>query len=268
MGSPHYEKWKNAQSHWDDEDFLKSLTALMRLRYKRLDEKVYGVFEAFKQKRFSEPGNNKQPLLADIGCGRSEFGAFLKAKWDKDASLKNTPWNYLGIEPSMEQLKHRDIDTLGWGFIQALGEQVPLPDMSCDGVLVKEALDHCYDPLGVFREAGRILRPGGVLVVTLTNDKSYFKRLFPGINRKLKEKQTDHLFFFGPKDLEKLAAEARFDSIRAQTYNYLKLPRFLEKLMGFLGEPLNGFLLDLTDGAGEALLPGLGGGILLKAFKK
>jgi len=40
-----YQKWKSLQSHWDDDDFLKSLTPLMKLRYKRLDEKVAAIFE-------------------------------------------------------------------------------------------------------------------------------------------------------------------------------------------------------------------------------
>ncbi len=265
MKTPLYEKWKNAQAQWDDEEYLKSLTSLMKLRYKRLDAKAHGIFQEQFQNRFSDSGSRK-PLLLDLGCGRSEFGAYLHAAWKKDP--EKAPWNYLGIEPSLVQLNHRDVESLGWGFLQALGEQVPLQDMACEGVLVKEVIDHCYDPLGVFREAHRILKPGGVFVATVTNDRSYFKRLFPGMNRKLKEKQTDHLFFFGPEELKKMALEAQFDSVQTQTYNYLKLPRSLEKLLGFSGEPFNRLLLEITDRAGQALLPGLGGGILLKAVKK
>ena len=135
-------------------------------------------------------------------------------------------------------------------------------------VLVKEALDHCYDPLQVFREAKRLLKPGGVLVVTLTNDRSYFKRLLPWVNQAHKAKQTDHLFFWGPSDLQKLAEEALFDSVTVETYNYLKLPGILERLIGLLGPGVSGRLLEATDAVGQALLPGLGGGMILRAAVK
>jgi SAM-dependent methyltransferase len=229
----------------------------MRLRYRRLDEKVAGIFEeSFK--------GVEKPLLADLGCGRGEFASFLKDRWKAGEEA----WNYLGIEPSREQLKQRDVHSLGMGFLQATAEQTPFQDMTAHGVLLKETLDHCYDPAKVFREAGRLLKPGGVLVVTVTNDKSYFKRLLPWVNKALKARQSDHLFFFGPSDLEKLALEAKFDRVSTQTYNYLKLPRIFEKVLGLLGPGFSRFLLEATDSIGKTLLPGMGGGIILTASKK
>jgi len=256
-----YQKWKSLQSHWDDDDFLKSLTPLMKLRYKRLDEKVAAIFE----ENFKEVS---KPLLVDVGCGRAEFAAFMRERWRNIPGRQSDAWNYLGIEPSAEQLNQRDIPNMGLGFVQALAERLPLPDMTAQGVLVKEAIDHCFDPSKVFSEAKRLLKPGGVLVVTVTNDKSYFKRLFPWVNQSRKAGQTDHLFFFGPEDLRRLAAGAEFDSVHVETYNYLKCPRVLEKFLSLLGEPLNRALLSVADAKGKILLPGLGGGIILTAIKK
>jgi ubiquinone/menaquinone biosynthesis C-methylase UbiE len=255
MEKPAYQKWKQLQSHWDDDDFLKSLTPLMKLRYRRLDEKV----EAILDENFKELAASR-PLLVDLGAGRGELALFLKNS--------GRVWNYLGVEPSAEQLKQRDIPTFGLGFIQGLAEQVPLPDMTAQGVVVKEVIDHCFDPSKVFAEARRLLKPGGVLVVSVTNDKSYFKRLFPFINTAHKAKQTDHLFFFGPEELKKLAVEARFDRVEVQTYNYLKLPRIFERLLTLLGDSMSRNLFTLTDSIGKAFLPGMGGGILLKATTK
>jgi ubiquinone/menaquinone biosynthesis C-methylase UbiE len=256
--NPNYQKWKSLQSHWDDDDFLKSLTPLMKLRYRRLSEKVTDIFQV----NFTKASGT--PMLIDAGAGRGEYALFLKNSWGNAPE----PLKYLGLEPSPEQLQQRDISTLGLGFVRATAEQIPLQDMVAQGVLMKEALDHCYDPSKVFSEAKRLLKPGGVLVVTITNDKSYFKRLLPGINNAHKAKQTDHLFFFGPEDLKKLAQDAWFDRVSVETYNYLKFPRFLEIALGWLGEPLNRSLLSLTDAIGQALLPGMGGGIILKAYTK
>jgi SAM-dependent methyltransferase len=262
LENPNFKKWKSLQSHWDDDEYLKSLTALMKLRYRRLDEKVAGILEEAFEKL------SDKPLLADIGCGRAEFAAFLRQRWKDVPSLQSDAWNYVGLEPSAEQLKQRDIPMMGLGFVQATAEQTPFSDMLAHGVLIKEAMDHCYDPAKVFQEAKRLLKPGGVLVVTVTNDRSYFKRLLPFINRARKAGQTDHLFFFGPNDLKKLAQEAKFDRVSVETYNYLKLPRFLEKALGILGPTFNRALLSSTDAIGKAILPGLGGGIILKAYQK
>ncbi len=259
MASSDYQKWKSLQAHWDDDEYLKSLTALMKLRYRRLDEKV----EAILDENFHATGSFKErPLLLDIGAGRGEFALFLQGRG------RTRVWNYLGFEPSAEQLKQRDIQEFGMGFVQAVAEQIPVQDMVAHGVVIKEAIDHCYDPAKVFAEAKRLLKPGSVFVATVTNDKSYFKKLLPFINRSRKAEQTDHLFFFGPDDLKKLAMEAEFDSVSVETYNYLKLPRFLEQFLGLLGSPFNRAVLNFTDIIGKVLLPGMGGGIILKATTK
>jgi SAM-dependent methyltransferase len=231
----------------------------MELRYRRLDEKAEAAFAAAFAASFR---NVERPLLLDLGCGRGEFAAYLKSRWGSAEA-----WDYLGLEPSAEQLSRRDIPKLGKGFLRGLAERVPLSDMCAHGVLVKEALDHCFDPSAVFREARRLLKPGGLLVVTVTNDRSWFKRLLPFVNRSLKSKQTDHLHFFGPEDLVKLAREASFDSVSVETYNHLKLPRPFEKVLSLFGPSFNRALLGLTDSVGHSLLPKMGGGIILKAYK-
>src|SRR5581483_7433352 len=120
MSDPNYQKWKSLQSHWDDDEYLKSLTPLMKLRYKRLDEKV----EAILDQNFHETGAIKgRPFIVDIGAGRGEFAFFLQGRG------RARVWNYLGVEPSGEQLKQRDIDDFGMGFLHGMAEQVPLQDM-------------------------------------------------------------------------------------------------------------------------------------------
>lgn len=259
INESNYKKWKSLQSHWDDDDFLKSLTPLMKLRYRRLDEKV----EAILDQNFHETGAFQgRPLLVDLGAGRGEFAAFLQAQG------RSRVWNYLGVEPSGEQLKQRDIETFGLGFIQGMAEQVPLPDMTAHGVLVKEAIDHCFDPAKVFAEGKRLLKPGRVLVVTVTNDKSWFKRLLPFVNQAHKSKQTDHLFFFGPNELKELGQRAGFDRVTVETYNFLKLPRVFERILGSLGPGVSRAVLNLTDAVGRVLMPNMGGGIILTAKTK
>jgi SAM-dependent methyltransferase len=221
-------------------------------RYARLDARAIKTLE----KAFDGKTN---PILLDLGCGRGEFWRALRGQG------KGAGWSYLGVEPSAEQLARRLPGDYGLGLIRAAAEKLPLPDMCADGVLLKEALDHCWDPLAVFQEAYRVLKPGALLTVTLTNDRSWFKRLLPGVNRRLKSLQTDHFHFFGPSDLDRLAREARFDSVCVETYNHLKLPRFLESAVAVLGVRGMDFLLEASDAVGRFCLPGLGGGMMLTA---
>ena len=46
-------------------------------------------------------------------------------------------------------------------------EALTFPDASVDIVVTQDVLEHVYDPAAVFREIGRTLKPGGLLVFTV-----------------------------------------------------------------------------------------------------
>ena len=52
-------------------------------------------------------------------------------------------------------------------FIRGVGERLPFSDGSLDAVLALWSLNHAADPAMVVGEAGRVLRPGGLLVLVL-----------------------------------------------------------------------------------------------------
>ena len=43
---------------------------------------------------------------------------------------------------------------------------IPLPDHSVDAIMCTEVLEHIPDPLGAVREFGRLVKPGGYLLIT------------------------------------------------------------------------------------------------------
>jgi ubiquinone/menaquinone biosynthesis C-methylase UbiE len=55
----------------------------------------------------------------------------------------------------------------------AEGTQIPLPDSSVDAVLANMYLHHAPDPAAAIREMARILRPGGRLVITDSDEHTY-----------------------------------------------------------------------------------------------
>ncbi|CAM4065160.1 class I SAM-dependent methyltransferase [Kibdelosporangium persicum] len=49
------------------------------------------------------------------------------------------------------------------------GAALPFRTASLDGILAGEIIEHLYDPASLLRECGRVLRPGGVVVITTPN---------------------------------------------------------------------------------------------------
>ncbi|MGH2870712.1 MAG: class I SAM-dependent methyltransferase, partial [Solirubrobacteraceae bacterium] len=57
-----------------------------------------------------------------------------------------------------------------------LEEGIPYPDDSFDVVSAGEVIEHIYDPDRLLREARRILRPGGHVVLTTPNLQAWYNR--------------------------------------------------------------------------------------------
>lgn len=91
--------------------------------------------------------------LLDVGCGEMPF-----------RSLLPTSVRYTGIDVpeamSFGMDEHDDIVTFD-------GANIPFPDASHDAVLCTEVLEHAVDPLKLIQEMYRVLRPGGVCLVTV-----------------------------------------------------------------------------------------------------
>lgn len=85
----------------------------------------------------------------EIGVGTGRFAAALGIQH--------------GIDPSPAMRKRAR--TRGIAVRDGVGEAVPYPDACFDAVLLTTTLCYLDDPLRAFREAYRVLRPGGAFVV-------------------------------------------------------------------------------------------------------
>jgi ubiquinone/menaquinone biosynthesis C-methylase UbiE len=104
-------------------------------------------------------------VVLDVGAG-----AGLVA--DRLADLRAT---YLGLEFSARNVRAggakfaEHTGPLSVSFFQGDAERMPLPGGSVDVVVMSEVIEHLMHPDRAVREVSRVLRPGGVFVMTTNN---------------------------------------------------------------------------------------------------
>lgn len=114
-----------------------------------------------------------------------------------------------GVDPSKEM--RRRARTRGIEVTEGVGEELPYADERFDKVLITTTLCYLEDPLQVFREVYRVLRPGGVLVVGFIDRSSE-------LGRKYRDRDSERSFyrnarFHSAAEVTRLFTEAGFEHL-------------------------------------------------------
>lgn len=99
----------------------------------------------------------------------------------------------------------------GFVCVQSVGERLPLADGSFDCVLLSEVIEHLEAPQFSIREAGRVLRPGGRLLVTTPNYRSLWpvmERAVDLLNMAPRMAGEQHITRVNPAMLRRLLIDA------------------------------------------------------------
>ncbi|WP_132058334.1 class I SAM-dependent methyltransferase [Halorussus amylolyticus] len=116
----------------------------------------------------------------------------------------------------------REARRKGFEAVRADAARLPFDPESVDAILIMDALHHFGDPDEAIREAARVLRPGGVLVIREIDPTTLVGRI---------GEIGEHLWgfdstFFAPDDLARRAGAAGLDArFRAQGYEYTVVGR-------------------------------------------
>jgi SAM-dependent methyltransferase len=129
--------------------------------------------------------------ILDIGVGG---GSYLYR-------LKQLGWNTFGVEPS----------AIGWHRARSLGlnvfhgplEDAAFPDKFFDVIRLSNVLEHLPNPRATFKEIHRILKPDGLVYVTVPNTDGLGFRLFRENWYAIDVPR--HVISYAPKTLQTLA---------------------------------------------------------------
>ncbi len=186
--------------------------------------------EALYYRLFRTPPVPPGSRVLDVGCGGGRYLLFLRARGYRVA----------GVEPNAgvaRELRER------FGLETFAGElcDVALPAASFDAVTFWWVLEHTHDPLASLREAHRLLRPAGSLVVALQNFASLARHLFGADWHHLD--LPSHLYQFEPRTLARALEQTGFRVVRLR--QDLVAKDFAPSLGHRLGLSLDGALPNL-----------------------
>lgn len=113
----------------------------------------------------------KGKAVLDIACGEGYGAASLRAA---GAS------NVIGVDVAAGACSHAK-DKYGIETRQGSAESIPLADAEVDAVVSFETIEHVARPLLFLDECKRVLRPGGILIISTPN-KDVFSRRNGSVN--------------------------------------------------------------------------------------
>ena len=143
--------------------------------------------------------------LLDVGCGRADVGA----------ELVRRGWRVSGIDPSAQACEIAR--TRGVQAHVGTLETVQLQEASFDAVVMGFSLEHVPDPLADLERIHHVLRPGGLLLVTVPNFASWQRHRFGPAWFQLDLPR--HRTHFVPKALQLVLARAGFDVLSLHAAN-------------------------------------------------
>lgn len=141
----------------------------------------------------------------------------------------------VGVEPGLSGIKAAK--ERGVELIQGTAELLPYPDNHFNIVHSHHVFEHVADPLLSAKEACRVLKPGGTVLIEVPNQFANIRFwrdvLFSRVSQRDRDiRSIHHLSFFSKKCMKNLLLKAGFKSIQV-TSRYTLKPTGLRAIPGY-----------------------------------
>jgi len=167
--------------------------------------------------------------------------------------LRPSVQTYVNVEPGDIELSGVAAQRLRdptYAALRCSAEEMPLYDGSADLVIAVASMDHVPRPHRALAEARRCLRPGGHLILTMNNRRSWWKALLGGtgyLRRREARIATEHTVLWSLVELRGHVAE-HFEIVSARSIVHFPYAPVVWRA-----------LLPISNVLGRRLLPRLGG---------
>lgn len=149
--------------------------------------------------------------VLEIGCGAGNLLLQAAVPGSFPVALDLSMQALTFVRSRLEEAKATTDAPRGFACTQAIGESLPLKDESFDCVLMSEVIEHLEAPQNSIREAVRVLRPGGWLLITTPNYRSFWPLMewaVDQLNMAPKMAGEQHISHFHPSSLKELLVES------------------------------------------------------------
>ncbi|MBN2587288.1 MAG: class I SAM-dependent methyltransferase [Candidatus Fermentibacteraceae bacterium] len=179
-------------------------------------EKHRRIFMKIFRKRHRDLRRHSDGIrLLEVGCA---YGLLLDY-------LRGRGWEVTGVEVSPLSSEYAR-EKLGLNVLTGTVETVDLPEGSFDVVLLLDVLEHLHRPYDTLGRIKRLMAPDGILVVQCPWELYHWEEAAEAILRGMRPGTIEpdavpaHLYFFGPRTLEKVLTRAGFVITARQSGNY------------------------------------------------
>jgi SAM-dependent methyltransferase len=140
--------------------------------------------------------------VIDLGCGTGRHVL----------ELSKTPSDIIGADISrtdiragrylLEIMRRRDEVKARVHWLQTAGERLPFKDGAFDRVICTETLEHVDDEHVLARELARVLKPGGILAISVPD--TYSEKIFWKLSKNYRTHAGGHVRIFGRSEIVEL----------------------------------------------------------------
>ncbi len=175
-------------------------------KFIRFVENLVDVFRTYRSYELSRYIPNHSKVL-DIGCGNGRSLLLLKKFGDFELHGTELPGK------SASRAKQIDEIRLKLGNI----DFDEYPENYFDAVTMYQVFEHLDKPHKTLDVIDRIIKPGGVLILSFPNIKSFQSRLFKG--RWFHLDPPRHLFLFKPDDFSELMKNRNYVELKRKYFS-------------------------------------------------